>query len=214
MEDEEKSSYRDTFAEVFALIIGLLLLARVVGVIGGPGVGQTIVSHFASNGVSLGYSGRIILLLFIILSNCLSALFIVGFIYSAYRLYQLETEWRSRLYPVHKEETPGTEPKNSRWDDVIAHIQSENASDWRLAILEADIVLDDMLDTLGYIGDTMADKLKAADPAKFRTLNSAWEAHKIRNAIAHEGQEFTLTHREGLRVINLYESVFHEFDYI
>jgi hypothetical protein len=56
--------------------------------------------------------------------------------------------------------------------------------------------------------------LKNADPAHFRTLQYAWEAHKIRNAIAHEGQDFTLTHREARRIVGLYEAVFREFEYI
>jgi hypothetical protein len=48
----------------------------------------------------------------------------------------------------------------------------------------------------------------------FKTLDAAWEAHKIRNAIAHEGSDFVLSQRESKRVIGLYEMVFNEFNYV
>ena len=48
-------------------------------------------------------------------------------------------------------------------------------------------MLDDMLARQGYVGDGVGEKLKAAEPENFRTLQDAWEAHKVRNQIAHEG---------------------------
>ena len=81
----------------------------------------------------------------------------------------------------------------------------------RLAILEADIMLNELLDLQGYKGETMADKMKQVDRAGFNTIDLAWEAHKIRNRIAHEGAEHELSAREARRVIDLYERVFKEF---
>lgn len=101
-----------------------------------------------------------------------------------------------------------------RWKSIQAKIGGDIADGWKTAILEADIMLDELLDINGYRGDTIGDKLKAVDPADFLTLNQAWEAHKIRNAIAHEGEGFILTSREARRVIGLYEAVFKEFDLI
>ena len=75
-------------------------------------------------------------------------------------------------------------------------------------------MLDEMLDSVGYRGETMGDKLKSVEKSDFLTLDLAWEAHKIRNAIAHEGAEFTIDQREARRVISLYERVFQEFEFI
>ncbi len=103
---------------------------------------------------------------------------------------------------------------NTRWEKIVTDINSKNSGDWRLAILEADIVLDEMLSKMGYHGETLSDKLKAVEPSDFLTLNSAWEAHKIRNAIAHAGSDFLISEREARRVIGLYEAVFKEFHFI
>ncbi len=103
---------------------------------------------------------------------------------------------------------------NPRWARVLEHVNSPNASDWRLAILEADIMLGDMLDKLGYPGATIGDKLKSVEERDFASLNDAWEAHKVRNAIAHEGSDLVMNKPEAERVVRLFEKVFKEFKYV
>ncbi|MDR3558333.1 MAG: hypothetical protein P4L61_02260 [Candidatus Pacebacteria bacterium] len=101
-----------------------------------------------------------------------------------------------------------------KWQNVMSHADSPNASDWRQAIIEADIMLGDILTKMQYAGDGIGDQLKLATKADFKTLDQAWEAHKIRNQIAHEGSDFALDQHEAKRVINLYRQVFEEFFYI
>lgn len=151
------------------------------------------------------------------------------------RLNGLREEAKSKLYPQNKsvEQIPSSVPhivvgdkeaeelftagdrrSNDRWMHIVQLLQSHNQNDWRQAIIEADIILEEMLEKMGYDGVTIGDKLKNVEPADFRTLNQAWEAHKTRNRIAHMGSEFQISHREAERVINLYQEVFDEFYYI
>ena len=116
--------------------------------------------------------------------------------------------------PGKDQEVERFEFQNKRWERVVRLINSQNAPDWKLAILESDIMLGEMLDAMGYRGDSIGEQLKQIEKADFTTLDSAWEAHKIRNSIAHEGEEFLITHREAQRVIRLFEDVFIEFRYI
>ncbi len=150
---------------------------------------------------------------YIIFANIFCLIFLIGFMYAILKMREVEKIWHEQIYPIPIAED-ATGPKNEKWERVLVHIASTNPSDWRLAILEADIILDELLDHLGYIGDSISDKLKKATTGDFKTLQSAWEAHKIRNAIAHEGQDFILSEREAARIISLYQSVFSEFDYI
>lgn len=103
---------------------------------------------------------------------------------------------------------------NQKWEKVLTHINSNNPSDWKLAILECDIMLSDILEKMGYMQESIGEKLKSIEPSDFTNIEAAWEAHKIRNAIAHEGSEFMINEREAKRVIGLYELVFREFEYI
>lgn len=103
---------------------------------------------------------------------------------------------------------------NERWEGIKTHAHSTNPSDWRLAIMEADIMLEEVLRKNGLPGDTIGEMLKSAQPGDFVSLDAAWEAHKIRNRIAHDGASFDLNDRETQRVISLFEQAFREFKVI
>lgn len=125
-------------------------------------------------------------------------------------------EEKARLNPKNIPPAPGeigstVDPVAEKWKKILEHSESENSSDWRLAIIEADIMLDDLLRQLQLPGDTMGEKLKAVEKSDFNTIEMAWEAHKARNMIAHEGSDFLLNQREVRRIISLYEAVFKEF---
>lgn len=104
--------------------------------------------------------------------------------------------------------------ENPKWKLVEEHINSDDANKWKLAILEADIILSELLDSLNLRGESVGEKLKMVEASDFDHIEQAWEAHKIRNAIAHQGSDFLLTKREAQRVLSLYESVFKEFEII
>jgi hypothetical protein len=154
---------------------------------------------------------------FKLISFAVSAVAIAGIVHLLRGLTDLNRAEYARLYPIpEKEVSDFAEPEvlNKKWRRVQEHLESTSQSDWKLAILEADIMLDEMLEVMGYRGETMSDKLKSVEPSDFLTLNLAWEAHKIRNSIAHEGADFMIDHREAKRVIALYEQVFQEFEFI
>ncbi len=111
-------------------------------------------------------------------------------------------------------EAPKTEDvHNKRWAKIQGLIRSYNSNDWKQAIIEADIILDEMLKKMGYKGDSIGDRLKTVEPSDFTTLDSAWEAHKYRNRIAH-GSDYNISKDEAEEVIKLYEEVFKEFFFI
>jgi hypothetical protein len=143
----------------------------------------------------------------------LSILFLVIIFWLLRDLTSIRKSNREKLYPVSDEGVVDT-VKNLRWDKVMEHISSTNENDWRLAIIESDIILSDLLETMNLPGDSIGEKLKAVSKGDFKTLDMAWEAHKVRNEIAHAGSDFNLSNREAVRVVGLFRSVFEEFDYI
>ena len=104
--------------------------------------------------------------------------------------------------------------KNPRWIKTLNYLFSQHSSDWKLAVIEADSMLESLMDQLGFKGETLGDKLRSATQDKFSSLTSAWEVHTIRNKIAHEGTSFNFSQHEAKRVIALYEQIFREFGYI
>jgi len=107
-----------------------------------------------------------------------------------------------------------TKPKNPRWQQVLALATSAYASDWRRAVIEADSMLAALLTARGFAGTNVGEQLTGASAANFATLDLAWQAHKVRNRIAHEGETFLITERDAVATIDLYRRVFEEFAYI
>lgn len=114
----------------------------------------------------------------------------------------------------HDKDADKIKVKDKRWAQVFEYVISQNPGDWKLAILEADLMLEDLMEQLGFKGETLGEKLKGANRDNFKSLTSAWEVHIIRNKIAHEGSDFELSQHEAKRVISLYEEIFREFDFI
>jgi len=152
------------------------------------------------------------------LSFPISLFFLIGIIYCVENLKIIRRK-DSEIYDKKVEigfETvkTGDTAMAHRWENATKHISSDNPNDWKQAIIEADIILDDLLSKLGYYGDSIGDKLKKVASGDMKSLNEAWEAHKVRNQIAHEGSTFTINHHEAKNVISMYRKVFEEFYYI
>ncbi|MFA6503328.1 MAG: hypothetical protein WCT45_03725, partial [Candidatus Paceibacterota bacterium] len=87
----------------------------------------------------------------VIIGYIVSALALFVIVYSLMRLFDLrhrEHEYLTTLIEL-PEKAGGP---SSRWAHVEELVAGTSPSDWRSAIIEADIMLDDLLTKLGYIG--------------------------------------------------------------
>lgn len=118
-------------------------------------------------------------------------------------------------YETFKYEPPPADAqsrKDPRWQVIENHLVSLNPAEWKLAVLEADNLLDDMLKQAGYAGDTLGERLTEAGTSGMRSIQSAWDAHKVRNTIAHQGG-LDLTRREAERAVGLFREALAELGY-
>lgn len=104
--------------------------------------------------------------------------------------------------------------RTARWEELLEETMATDPKRWRHAILEADSMLGELLERLGYAGATTTDKMRSLPEDAFVTVPVAWEAHRIRNFISAGSSDFILTQREAFRVMKLYEQVFEEFHFI
>ena len=143
----------------------------------------------------------------------ISALLIFGIVYAYLKLTEFEEVEEHQLHESEQQwrELHNSHTENNRWNSVQVHLASENPNDWKLAIIEADVLLERMLDTAGFAGATIGEKLKSASVRSFATLDDAWQAHRVRNLIAHGGADFVLTHKAAKETLIQYERVFTEF---
>lgn len=100
---------------------------------------------------------------------------------------------------------------NPKWAIIEDYMSSDKSEMWRLGIIEADNLLANSLRERGYVGNDLGEMLTSA---KFRTVQLAWDAHKIRNRIAHEGSDYSMPERDARRAFAMYEAVFRELKVI
>lgn len=84
----------------------------------------------------------------------------------------------------------------NHWHSVLA------IGDPHRRLMEADKVVDHAMKLLGYQG-SFADKLRKAGPC-FSDVQSLWDAHKLRNRLAHE-VNVSLSEKDVQRAVNTFE---------
>lgn len=180
---------------------------------------------FFTNLFSFGISDRVVNIYYFFLF-VLSTFFLFIISYSVIRVFEIRKKEKRYLEReiaeyahrqaerdkmVHAGESGS---QNERWMKTLTYLFSQSSSDWKLAIIEADAMLDSLMGELGFKGENLGEKLKSADQDKFRNLTIAWEVHTIRNKIAHEGLSYDISQHEAKRIIAIYEKIFREFGYI
>lgn len=73
----------------------------------------------------------------------------------------------------------------SKWLRIEQLLSRDQPASYQLAILEADKLLDHALKESGIAGKTMGERMKTFN-SRWSNANNAWNAHKLRNRIAHE----------------------------
>ncbi len=225
---KEKKEIEAAGLEIGALIGLIVLIAAwpsiseylqvLLNAFGGPHALDVITKFTGAYAPSVALYLKGALNFIVVLGFPVSVFFLLGIIYCVEQLKHIRKKEKEKYdLKVEPAYEAGVKPDRvlaERWERVQSHVSSENPNDWRQAIMEADIMLEDVLTTLGYQGEGIGEKLKRVEKGDMHTLQDAWEAHLVRNKIAHEGSDFALTKYEAQQVVAQYKRVFEEFYYI
>ena len=141
----------------------------------------------------------------------ISAFFILGISLLLVKMKRIHRESKKKAV---SRRVKFEEVKSKRWEVVQKHMASDNPAEWKLAVIEADSMLEAMVKKMGYGGASLGESMKMIKKTDFVTLDDAWKAHKVRNFIAHQGSSFLLSKHQAKEVIGLYGKVFKEFEMI
>ncbi|MEK7650025.1 MAG: hypothetical protein AAB367_03680 [Patescibacteria group bacterium] len=186
--------YRDT--EMWILII-------LVFILGSLSAGSFIfgVESFFANAF-----WRSFILWIKIIAGTLSLVFAVGI---AYVLVQLATFRKKEV--IETAPTIESQPQGGlyiyEWTKVKAGLENASDADAALLIIEADSLADRILKDMKLPGETMGERLQALGEQRFESIDDLWEAHKLRNQIAHEGAK-GITYGDAVWALEKYEKAF------
>ncbi len=139
-------------------------------------------------------------------SILLSALFIAFTIYSMIRTGWLALRIDRVRDTVFKSDVPKKHSIRA-WQGIKRHFFAGDEANLKLALLEADKVLNETLRLSGFQGETLGDRLKKVTEEELPNIQEVWEAHKLRNRLVHE-TDFKLNRDTAERALTIYEEAF------
>lgn len=87
----------------------------------------------------------------------------------------------------------------TKWLKIEHQLKRDETSSYSMVVIHADKLLDQALIERGLKGNTMAERMKQCAQL-FSDRNGVWQAHKLRNRIAHE-DDVIVTYDDARRAL-------------
>ena len=92
-----------------------------------------------------------------------------------------------------------------QWGKIMKRTESGAESDYKLAIIDADDLLAEVLDDRGYDGKNIEESIQKAGKLIAPILDDVLKAHELRNSIVYN-PDYKLTADEAKKALTAYES--------
>ena len=127
----------------------------------------------------------------------------IAFIFLIYRAYKgIATFFKSREYDLDKSGI------KKRWQEIESMLDRPGEMNYKLAVMEADKILDYVLKSMSMSGKDMGERIRFAS-FKYGRLRKVWWAHVLRNQLVHEAT-FALNHTMAKKAIKTFRRALEE----
>ncbi len=99
------------------------------------------------------------------------------------------------------------------WHKIVERSKQPDETEWKMAILEADKLLDDVLRSSGYNQPTVDDRFNALSMELISNYDQVMQAHEVRGKVSKD-PEFSLTHAEAIEILKIYKKALQELGLI
>ncbi|MDD5083467.1 MAG: hypothetical protein PHT88_00830 [Candidatus Moranbacteria bacterium] len=125
----------------------------------------------------------------------------------------LRSELRQGSYGTALVPSVSQSDMNKKWAKLNERLESGNVSEYKVAILEADNVVEGILKDIGYdSGADMAQKIDQLEMMQPDDAAKLKEVHQIRNRIVFE-QDFHIDLGQAKQSLEIYKDFLRKFDY-
>lgn len=141
-------------------------------------------------------------------------LFLSLFLFGSIIFFLFKNSWLRHLFFYDMAEfltyRPfGVKRIEKAWNKIIGRLETGLESEYKLAVIEADSMLDDILKRMGYGGETLGERLKNLTSATLPNIEGLKESHQIRNNIIHD-PDYRLSLDEARKIMANYEQAFRD----
>lgn len=98
-----------------------------------------------------------------------------------------------------------------KWDKVKEKLEIENESAWKVAIIEADNLIDDLIKRMGFRGENLSERLEGINPGQIENIEELRTAHEMRNRIIHD-EDFKIDKKTAKQILGYYENFLTYFE--
>jgi hypothetical protein len=180
-----------------------------------PTTTNSLPQLFASSSVTASRLGNAALAIYVsnltilqVISVIISIAFLVGIVLIVINTGWLKVKAGRMQDTVLRTNIPQKEVRDS-WKKAQAHFFAGDDNDLKVAIMEADQILESALRHAGVRGANLGERLKNIKQEQMPNLDEVWQAHKLRNQIAHE-PGFKIKRDLAERALGIYEKALQE----
>jgi len=121
--------------------------------------------------------------------------------------------WRKMRYGIDipKEFVTGKKKAKLQWSKIRKRLKGDNEAEYKIAIIEADDIIDDLMKRLDYAGENMGERIANVPVGQLEYLDEIKEAHEIKNRIIHE-DDFAVDKKLAEEILKKYEYLLNQFE--
>jgi hypothetical protein len=93
-----------------------------------------------------------------------------------------------------------------RWEAIAKRLDSDSDAQYKIAVLEADKMTEEILKGIGYSGATVGEMLVSIKPSQLDHYAELEEAHEVRTNIVDD-PEFSISQEQARETLDKYEAV-------
>lgn len=128
----------------------------------------------------------------------------------------IKTSWlRFRYYEDYTEffaSRPfGKKEKFKKLESINKKLAGNKESDYKMAVIEAEDFLKEVLSKMGYKGDSLDEVLNQIDNKILPSIEKVKDVQKIRDSIIHN-PDYDLTKDQAANIVKVYEQALNELE--
>lgn len=128
-------------------------------------------------------------------------------------LKRSDAAWGIRERRYARQVAKGPQHVEHKWQKVLERMDKGDEANLKLAIIEADSILAEILKFIIPAGASVGERLEKMDKNRLSSLDTVWEAHRLRNFIVHN-PKVLITHQQAEEAIKGFERGLRELEYL
>jgi len=139
----------------------------------------------------------------------ISLFFLIVIFYSLRKSSWLKYRFLQDVVEILTYRPYGVKKMAKIWSKIKGRLELGTESEYKLAVIEADSMLNDVLERMGFKGEILGDRLKQVTTDILPNVEESREAHKIRNNIVYD-PDYKLTLDQARKTLATYEQALQD----